>query len=96
MRLTSKFGGIRPDSSACQPLAARKFAGGFSVYMTAFSMSAAIGHKLSTAVLMWFARHRTKPLRRVLVIRSVKSIAVTSSPRNLRTSVFKNQFLLDG
>ena len=32
----------------------------------------------------------------VLVIRSVKSIAVICSPRNLRTSVLQNQFLLDG
>ena len=37
-------------------------------------------YKLSTAALMWFARHRTKPLQQMLVIRSVKSITVTSSP----------------
>ena len=46
--------------------------------------------------LMWFARHRTNPRRQMLGIRDVRFIAVTSSPRYLRKSVFKNQFLLDG
>ena len=54
-------------------------------------------YKLSTAstALMWFARHRTKPRQQVFVIRDVRFISVTSSPRYYRKSVFKNQFLLD-
>ena len=46
--------------------------------------------------LMWFVLHRTKPGRQVLVIRDVRFVAITTSPRHLPTSVLKNQFLLDG
>ena len=48
------------------------------------------------AALMWFERHRTKLRRQMQRTRVVRSIAGTSSPRYLRKSVFKNQFLLDG